>query len=128
MWKSGGVIVDYQSEDPERAITTGSGDTPGPPATAGGGGRQTPQTFSPRSASSGAGEAWPSSGQPDSAGGAGGGVGEVQDGGGPVVTVKVVFAPHQLMHSRACVDQVETCGIVHLEGWSRGISLRSGRD
>jgi len=121
VWKSGGVIVDYQSEDPERAIIASSGGTPG--ASAATGGRRTPHVFSPRSASSGTGDAWPASDQPDSSGGGGGG-GEAEDGGGAVVTVKVVFAPHQLMHSRACVDQVR-CDVQVCrspEGWASCIA------
>lgn len=30
--------------------------------------------------------------------------------GGSLVIVKVVFAPHQLMHNRSCVDQVKRFG------------------
>lgn len=29
--------------------------------------------------------------------------------GGSVITAKVVFAPHQLIHDRSCVDQVRRC-------------------
>lgn len=35
-------------------------------------------------------------------------------GGGSLVIVKVVFAPHQLMHNRSCVDQVERFGFSFL--------------
>lgn len=78
MWKSGGVIVDYRS-DPDHGLDDNS-DT------------------------AAAVEARPHSSSPGgilSASDRGG-----DEGGGSLVIVKVVFAPHQLMHSRSCVDQV----------------------
>lgn len=35
-------------------------------------------------------------------------------GGGSLVIIKVVFAPHQLMHNRSCVDQVKRFGFAFL--------------
>lgn len=95
MWKSGGVVVDYQAEAPVRAFSASSS-AAGTPAA--GAGRETPLSLSPRASSPRG--VW-SGGQPSLGGGGGDG-----GGGGSVVTVKVVFAPHQLMHSRTCVDQV----------------------
>lgn len=94
MWKSGGIVVDYQSEDPDRVV-------PADPA------RKaflSPQA-SPRGDLPGAERVGVVADQVISGSGAGG-ESTIGDRGGSVVTVKVVFAPHQLMHSRACVDQV----------------------
>lgn len=93
--------MDYQTEDPVRAfsISTSAASTP-----AAGTGRKTPLSLalSPGVSSS---RGVLSGGQP-SIGGVDGGGGGGGGGVGSVVTVKVVFAPHQLMHSRTCVDQV----------------------
>lgn len=102
MWKSGGIIVEYQREDPDNATKKGGGrssssSTPAGPARK----ALASPLVSPRGvASSGVDGSGVLADQAGSAGRWGGG------GGGVVVTVKVVFAPHQLMHSRACVDQV----------------------
>lgn len=89
--------MDYQSEDPERVAPTTT--TTSTNSTPSGSARKTPFSpiVSPRGALSGADGVWT-----DQASFTAGGGG----GGGSVVTVTVVFAPHQLMHSRTCVDQV----------------------
>lgn len=103
MWKSGGIVVEYQREDPDNAATNKGGgrsssNTPAGPARK----ALASPLVSPRAVSSSGGDGGGvSADQAGSAGRWGGG-----GGGGAVVTVKVVFSPHQLMHNRACVDQV----------------------
>ncbi|CAM9729590.1 unnamed protein product [Ectocarpus sp. 6 AP-2014] len=103
VWKSGGIIVEYQGEDPDNAATNKGGGRSSSSSTPAGPARKAIASplVSPRAVSSSGGDGGRvSADEADSVGRWGGG------GGGAVVTVKVVFAPHQLMHNRACVDQV----------------------
>ncbi|CAM9181313.1 unnamed protein product, partial [Ectocarpus fasciculatus] len=103
VWKSGGIIVEYQREEPDNATANKGGGRSSSSSTPAGPARKALASplVSPRGVSSSGGDGGGvSAEQAGSAGRWGGG------GGGVVVTVKVVFAPHQLMHSRACVDQV----------------------
>lgn len=95
--------MDYQSEDPERVVPTATTNTSSN-STPSGTAQKTP--FSPLvSPRGGADGVWTDQAS-FTGGGGGGGGGGVES----VVTVTVVFAPHQLMHSRTCVDQVsEIC-------------------
>lgn len=87
VWKSGGVVIEFRSEENGPAVAdNGKPFDPSP---------RTPVPSRPSSLRGGA----------DS--------GVVDDnsytlGGkrGSVVTIKVVLAPHQVLHDRACVEQV----------------------
>ncbi|CAN0107788.1 unnamed protein product, partial [Laminaria digitata] len=95
VWKSGGVVVDYKSEDPDTAGSTTSRRA-----------RDSPR--SPRSPLSSSGGVLTVDSVAEAAAAAAATEHAIGGGGGSVVTVKVVFAPHELMHSRDCVDQVRS--------------------
>lgn len=99
MWKSGGVVIDYRSEDPDTAGSTISRRS-----------RNSPR--SPRSPLSSSGGLLAIDGVAVAAASAAAvaAADNAVGGDGPVVTVKVVLAPHELVHNRDCVDQVRAGG------------------
>lgn len=96
VWKSGGITVDYRSniDTPDSSAAT------------------------PRLSSTDASSPVLADGIRGGIAGGDGGVGGAKmmdyEGGTSVVTVQVVFAPHQLVHNRGCVEQASVvwCAII----------------